>query len=70
MGSPIDLIPFLARVMEQNTRSYRSDFDFDVETLTNLSLRRRRRKRQKKPGPALHKRDPRPSAGVARKRRG
>lgn len=37
MGSPIDLIPFLARVMEQNTRSYRSDFDFDVETLTKAS---------------------------------
>ena len=37
MGSPIDLLPFLARVMEQNTRSYRSDFDFDVGTLTKAS---------------------------------
>lgn len=34
MESPIELIPFLARVMEGNTKSYRSDFSFDVETLT------------------------------------
>ena len=34
MGKPIDLIPFLARVMEENTKSYRTDFSYDVDTLT------------------------------------
>lgn len=34
MGNTIDLIPFLARVMEENTKAYRSDFSYDVETLT------------------------------------
>lgn len=34
MGNAVDLIPFLARVMEGNTRPYRSDFSYDVEQLT------------------------------------
>ena len=33
MENTIDLIPFLARVMEENTKAYRSDFSYDVETL-------------------------------------
>ena len=34
MENTIDLIPFLARVMEANTKAYRSDFSYDVEKLT------------------------------------
>lgn len=34
MGNTIDLIPFLARMMEANTKGYRSDFSYDVEKLT------------------------------------
>ena len=34
MENTIDLIPFLARVMEANTKTYRSDFSYDVEKLT------------------------------------
>ena len=34
MENTIDLIPFLARVMEANTKTYRSDFSDDVEKLT------------------------------------
>lgn len=37
MGNTIDLIPFLARVMEVNTRAYRSDFSDDVEKLTRAT---------------------------------
>lgn len=37
MGNPIDVLAFLARVVEENTLRYRSDFQYDVKMLTRAA---------------------------------
>ena len=37
MGNRIDVLAFLAQVLERNTTGYRSDFQYDVRMLTQAA---------------------------------